>query len=793
MTEETDGDSSDPGGGPAKPRSPPTHELSRGMSVGRYVVLEPLGHGGMGVVYAAFDPQLDRKVALKLVRPDLRYGKLEDRRAKLLQEAKTLAQLSHPNVVAVHDIGTFTDQVFMAMEFMAGGTLADWLHTPRDWRLVLERFLEAGEGLAAAHRQNIVHLDFKPENVLLDAGGLAHVTDFGLAWTQQGATPRGGTNSYKAPEQRLAVGPGDTSASAPISPATDQFSFCVALYRALAKEAPYVPPDAVRGAPRPFPAGSPVPVHVRRALERGLSAKPGERFPSMDALLHALRTDPSAKRRRVLAQSTLGLTLVVTVGAAVALASRESPKERAQRECVEAVRADADELWGASSVAGMRTAFATADPAHGAETFDRVAPRVEPEVRAWAAAAEQQCLGGANAPGAEALSRCLASRRRVLNNLAELFRRPDAEVLENAVRTVILEVLPVASCRSASESAAAPLPPADAPPPASRDELQNLLGSARVLKAAGKYPEAIVDALRCAALAEEAHAGHLEAEAELLAGQLFAELRRLDAEPTLKKAVTLAETVGADEERAEALIALAGWYAQRGRPEEASDASQEADAVVARLGRPDLLEAERLTQLGTLRAYAGEREEARQAFDAALTLRRRHLPEEHPLVLSALANRAGQLPRSPSPAQLAQSRSDLESVLATCVRVFGESHPQTALAEYQLGRVLLLAEDFEGARLHLEHATALAKSQEDADPARIGRVRNALSRALAALGRWPEAMDTGERGVELLLAGNAPDAELEGELRRLLATCDNHPCPAEQRARLQKHWEQLGH
>lgn len=787
MTEETPGDSSEqPSSTASRPRAAPTHELSRGMSLGRYVVLEPLGHGGMGLVYAAFDPQLDRKVALKLVRPDVRYGQLEDRRARLLKEAQVLARLSHPNVVAVHDLGTFSDQVFIAMEFMAGGTLTEWLATPRDWRLVLERFLEAGEGLAAAHRQGIVHLDFKPDNVLLDAAGVAHVTDFGLAWTQDGATPRGGTNSYKAPEQRATSGP-------QVSAASDQFAFCVSLYRALTKEPPYVPPDAVTGEPRPFPAGNPTPPWIRRALARGLAAKPSARFPSMEALLDALRTDPSAKRRRALSQAGVGLALVVAVGVPAALLARESPRARAQRECVEAVRRDADELWGPARVTAMREAFAAVDPQRGAELFDRVSPRVEPEVRAWADAAAAHCLVPADTPAAATTARCLAARRRALGSLSTLFHQPDAEVLENAINTVILEVLPVASCRFADATPAPAATPDGEARRAPDEDLEGLLGNARVLKAAGKYPEAIADALRCAALAGETHDRRLEAEAQLVAGQLFADLRRLDAEDALRRAITLAEAVGADEERAQAWIALSGWYAQRNRMELAKDAAQQADGVVARLGRPDLLEAERLTQQGTLWAYAGEREKARDAFDQALSLRRRHLPDEHPLVLSALANRAGQLPRNPTPEQLAGAKADLETVLATCVRVFGETHPQTALAEYQLGRALLVAQDYEGARARLAHAASLTTTQEESDPARLGRLHTLLSRALAGLGRWQEAVDEGEHGASLLVASNAPDEELEVEVGRLLVACDGHPCPPEQQARLKKMWAAMGH
>src|SRR5579884_3461145 len=137
--------------------------LARGASIGRYVVLGLLGRGGMGEVYAAFDPDLDRKIAVKLLRA--RGANTADGRTRLLREAQAIARLSHPNVVVVFDVGTFRDSVFIAMEFVEGNTLGYWLEAaPRRWREVLDVFLAAGRGLAAAHAAGLVHRDFKPDN-----------------------------------------------------------------------------------------------------------------------------------------------------------------------------------------------------------------------------------------------------------------------------------------------------------------------------------------------------------------------------------------------------------------------------------------------------------------------------------------------------------------------------------------------------------------------------------------------------------------------------------------------------
>ncbi|MCA9709545.1 MAG: serine/threonine protein kinase, partial [Myxococcales bacterium] len=244
--------------------------LVRGAQVGRYLVIDPLGAGGMGEVFSAYDPQLDRRIALKLVRPSSRED-ARHTRERLLREAQALAKLSHPNVVAVYDAGTHGSRVFIAMEYVEGRTMRDWiaqtakeLEPGQRWREALALMVQAGRGLAAAHAQGLVHRDFKPANVMVSDDGRVRVLDFGLArrfgelsldesgpidleprresldgtsgsrsslslqLTQTGMVM--GTPSYMAPEQFY---------GGSIDERTDQFSFCVVLYRALFGERPF--------------------------------------------------------------------------------------------------------------------------------------------------------------------------------------------------------------------------------------------------------------------------------------------------------------------------------------------------------------------------------------------------------------------------------------------------------------------------------------------------------------------------------------------------------------------------
>ncbi|MDQ3265255.1 MAG: serine/threonine protein kinase, partial [Myxococcota bacterium] len=292
--------------------------LPRGTAIGHYVLLEPLGAGGMGSVYAAYDAKLDRRVALKLLHPD---GQGAEHAARLEREARAMARISHPNVLSVHELGNDAGRRFITMELVDGWTLGDWLGLERrGWRQVLASFRAAGAGLAAAHAAGLVHRDFKPANVLVSNDGRVRVTDFGLvrlrgeptlapnsdaapaapgeshALTQEGSLL--GTPRYMAPEQL---------AGEEATLHCDQFSFCVALYEALYGAHPFGAHslatllEAMRAGPPPRPpAASQVPRGIHQALRRGLSHRPQDRWPGMPELLVELARDPGPRRRRLL-------------------------------------------------------------------------------------------------------------------------------------------------------------------------------------------------------------------------------------------------------------------------------------------------------------------------------------------------------------------------------------------------------------------------------------------------------------------------------------------------------------
>jgi serine/threonine protein kinase len=307
--------------------------LGEVLQIGRYTIVRKLGEGGMGIVFAGYDEQLDRKVAIKLLRR--RY---QDRvaRLRLEREGQALARLSHPNVVQIYELGEHQGSLFVAMEFVVGETLRARLATSsdRDWRAIAEILCQAGAGLAAAHAAGLVHRDFKPDNVIVGADGRVRVLDFGLVRAAGGRTDEPddsnvdeldatrtltrsgaimGTPSYMAPEQFHA---GSCDAL------TDQFAYCVVAFEGLFGRRPFVGDSlaalterVVNGAIEPIPDGSRVPARLRAAILRGLSVDPSERWPDMPTLLAELdrALDPGRRRRR-LGWAAGVVAVIVSVG-----------------------------------------------------------------------------------------------------------------------------------------------------------------------------------------------------------------------------------------------------------------------------------------------------------------------------------------------------------------------------------------------------------------------------------------------------------------------------------------------
>ncbi len=402
----------------ARTRSGPsqggTAQFSPGERCDRYLILNHVGAGGMGIVYAAWDEALDRKVALKVVRP----GSDAEAQERLVREAKAMAAVRHPNVVTVFEVGEVAAGVYIAMEYLRGGTLRQWLreHPDAGWRTTLALFVQAGQGLAAAHAAGVVHRDFKPDNVLME-GDRACVGDFGLARaaesesvpaTEHDESTLAGTPAYMAPEQ--------TS-----SAAADQYGLCVALWEGLFGVLPFE--DDPTGTPRTGRAGANVPLRVRRVLERGLQPDPQRRFPSVRALLETLEQAARPRPWGFLAVAVAGV-----VASAAGWTAESDPCGRLGESW--------ETGWNTQERQRLRADFEKTGAPYAAQSFERFERRIDDYASRWADAATEVCAHP-DRPHAVQKRRCLDSAQAKAFSLIQALRDPDRAQLVVALRSAI--------------------------------------------------------------------------------------------------------------------------------------------------------------------------------------------------------------------------------------------------------------------------------------------------------------------------------------------------------------------
>jgi tRNA A-37 threonylcarbamoyl transferase component Bud32/tetratricopeptide (TPR) repeat protein len=608
-------------------------ESVKGKTIGRYLLSRVLGVGGMGVVYAGRDPQLERDVAVKLLRPDSSVAP-ELRQARLLREAQAMARLSHPNVITVHEVGTHDGQVFIAMELVGGGTLSEWLRAPRTWRDIVRAFSAAGEGLSAAHAAGLVHRDFKPDNVLVRADGRFCVSDFGLARSSGESSDSGftaaalaqtleqpltrtgavvGTPAYMAPEQ-LSLEPADAR--------SDQFSFCVALYEALAGTRPFVgTPEERLAAMRAFDlrkADRPLPRHIARTLERGLSYRADARWPSMEALLRALARDPLARWRRIgvaTAMALLAVALVVVQHRRQAALCHGSGRELA------GVWDDARR----ASVAAALRASGGDGAARAAQTFTSA---LDEYTASWTRTRQDACeatrIRGEQSE--ELLDRrmaCLDRRLSEAGALVDVMAHGDAAALSRAAGAAnALE--PVTSCSAAAvmRQAKRPTDPAER---ARLADLERDLGRARALQIAGHPRDAVPLLSAVTDGADRAHARDLALEARYWAASAASSMGKLsESDAGLRRVGAEAIALGRDDfvVRAYSILGYELGTAQS-RFDGAYLALDVAQAALQRLiDRPDL-EAVYLRNRGSVLTNEGATQGKQASLDEAIADYRR--------------------------------------------------------------------------------------------------------------------------------------------------------------------------
>ena len=803
-----------PGTGRREPESTPSVGAGResqrlsSRQVGRFLPLKVLGQGGMGVVYAAYDPDLDRKVALKLLRVKGGHEDLEQGRARLLREAQAMARISHPNVIPVFEVGQWDSQIYVAMALVDGGTLRDWTKArPRTWQELLDKYLAAGRGLEAAHVAGLVHRDFKPANVLVGKDGRVYVTDFGLArpmgevddedgdsdgdvdvrerprpvrdeslldsqLTQAGLVM--GTPAYMSPEQFR----GEL-----LDSRSDQFSFCAALYRALYGIRPFDPDELSRVASQMRPQGGPledgdpgvtqaaavqvlptspileppkdtkVPGWVRRALMKGLSLEPRDRFRSMEALLDAL----GQRERRALRNRRVG----AAVAASVVLGVAGGVVWSRSQACAGA-EALVSERWGAEAREKVTQAFLATKSPVAQDMARRVGDVLDGYGAEWAKQHTTACEDTrVREVQTEALLSqrfvCLERRRKDLGALVGTLQTADAALVDKALDAAYALPAP-GDCADVEALSEVQPRPAD---PAKRAELDALEGQLAEVKAridTSRLPKALE-------LAKQAEArvvatGYLPLVAELRFHLGWAQAAlgdKVAGGAVLEQAVYDAEAGRADRLAVSVMNKLLYVDGEREKYELAQRWGRLGNATLQRLGGDAVLESDLKVNQANLALMQDHPDEARALLEKASGLLAKALPEGHPKRARVTFTLGRTLLETGASAEAVKV---LKDALQQTEAALGPVHLDTARRHQALSMALREQKDFAGALEHARVSVSIHRTLLGPSHVKLAEALDEEGMSLLALKRYPEALKDYQEALAVKQAKLGPEDEL---------------------------------
>jgi len=802
--------------------------LPRGTTIGRYVLLGRIGPGRLGVMYAAFDPERDGKVALRLLPMFTGDSEALQQRLALVAALREVAKVEHPCIVSTYDVGTWSGGVYVAMEFFDGIDLSTWSEArdePFPWREVVRAFREAGRGLAFAHKRGIVHGDFAPERVLMGKQGQIRVIDFAIAET---TVVDGEDEAEAIAELRDALGlpererdalpatiPGSLDYVAPevlagerADAKSDQFSFCVALYEGLFGERPYadgrvgpLASELAQGRVRPAPSGSDVPQWLRAVVMRGLAPHRGDRWPSMELLLRELDRDPAASRRRwIRGSAVLGLAGVI-----VGLVAYGAIHEERQCETIEQSLAG---VWDSDRRATLERGFLATGLPHAADTWRTTADVIEDWVSDASGHRVEACKAtrvrgeASEELYAERLA-CLDARMGELRGLLEVFERIDADVLARA---------PMAAGRLESVRSCT-LPSVLREVAASEDadvdrvhDVSQRLARAWALLHLGRTTSAreLADGLDRDAEGLR-HPGLETGIVRLQAAVALAEGRGTAAELALHEAARRASREQLDHALARAWLDLGDLLVTRpGRAGEAERWASYAESLVERLPDERAMRIDLAILRGDIAAASDKPADALAHYHDALAQVERHDAPvlDRVAVLDRLArlvvgrgehdaaedyaNRALELVRGslgPNHPELAHSLVRLANIQIAhgtgdeasanwnrAVTILGRAHGaqsrEVALALVEIGEQQRRHGQNSAALEHERRAVALLDRAGHRDPELLARALVGQGRSLLALGRAALAREPLERAAASLEAAHRTAAQEQADLDR---------------------------
>ena len=739
-----------------------------GEKIGRHVVLSILGSGGMGIVYAAYDPALDRKIAVKLLREATGDDSTEGR-TRMQREAQALARLTHPNVITVHDVGEHGGAVYIAMELVVGGTLSDW-QQGKDWREIIGVYISAARGLAAAHAVGLIHRDFKPDNVLVGEDGRVRVTDFGLArlaskelegpanpaaspTLSSNLTAAGsvmGTPRFMAPEQ---IEGGVVDAR------TDQFSWCVALWEALYGEPPFPTSNlALRSAsiqtdiPK-VPVASKLPRGIAKVLLRGLSPEPDKRWPSIDAMIDEL--ERVTKPRRTLMIAAAGAAIV---GAVAIFALTRSASEPAGPSC-DAAGAPIDAVWSAATKRVVEDSWTRSGLSFARDAYRSVDRSIESWRTRWSEAARENCratriIGVQSESVLDLRTACLDRRRDELGILISALQSADAKLVEHASSLVLPDLDTCRDVALLTTATAAPSDPAKlAERKAIEGELTKLeaelvdglpLDRAKAVDELSTKLVARAVALAWAPLTARAQRRRAGVEHELGRGK--------QARTTLLAAAASASAAGDLDQLVSIYIELAEVEAELTSDFALGDSwTLLAEGTLGRLGpRPDAM-LRIYQERSAIANNAGRLEDMRAANEAALAIARGRSPAAELAIEARLGYALGEL------GELKAALTHLDRALTLAKAELGPNHPKVADVTYDRGTVLYRRGEYAESETYFRTALAIREQAFGPDELKVAVSLQGLGNALLARGKLADARAHFDRALKILEARLGPD------------------------------------
>ncbi len=625
--------------------------------IGPYRVLEKLGEGGMGSVFTAYHSRLDRKVAIKVLSPQQGPGgATTDGEARLMREAQAMAQLDHPHVVAIHDVGTFENQIYLVMDRVDGVTLSQWLsEKKRGWKEIADVLAQAGRGLGAAHAAGIVHRDFKPANVLVGRDGRVRVADFGIARKSGDNTPDGsGTSATAEPDSGQVVltragsvvgTPGfmapEQFSELPADARSDQFSFCVSLYEALYRQKPYPPAwgenvlSTSRFTRKPSPpSGTDEPGFIRAAVLRGLETDPRLRFDSMGDLVAQLTRQPLTWR---LAAPWVAL-LLVAGGSIAALAWVKQPS--AIKGCTPG-ETNLVGTWDATTRQALLDGFAATGLSEAKAVSQNVIQALADYASTWTTQHGELCRAALGAPLDSPLHsqlKCLDLQRMQFQAVLEVLTHPNSEILGRAVLAP-MSLMPPSRCRDPRAIASLPRTPDEA---VLREQVQTLrfqIANGLALNTAGQPGRALAMLTPVAARAAAIGYKPFEAEIHHALGETNSLLNDSKAAVAqFRAAARAAELTGQDALAANAEASAALFVAYDGERAIAELMVEHAEVLLERSGGDAFIQSQIENSRSLLDGLALRLEKSVQHMRRAVELRREVFGPAHPRTLSYVGN-----------------------------------------------------------------------------------------------------------------------------------------------------------